>query len=77
MSNRVVRIILLSSKRRSSGREKYLAWMRRKAFMMFLVGYRYIAMRHQPQAAAADHGEEEPLVDRVIRELNMTIASFL
>ena len=62
-------------------REKYLAWTRRKAFMMFLVSYRYIAMRHhQPQAAAAaDHGEEEPLVDRVMRmrELNMTIASFL
>ena len=62
-------------------REKYLVWTRRKAFMMFLVGYRYIAMRHhQPQAAAAaDHGEEEPLVDRVMRmrELNTTIASFL
>ena len=63
-------------------REKYLAWTRRKAFMMFLVSYRYIAMRHhQPQAeaAAADHGKKEPLVDRVMRmrELDVTIASFL
>ena len=59
-------------------REKYLAWTRRKAFMMFLVGYRYIAMRHHQPQAAADHGEEEPLVDMVmrIRELNVTIASF-
>ena len=47
--------------------------------MMFLVGQKYIAMRHHQPQAAADHGEEEPLVDMVmrIRELNVTIASFL
>ena len=59
-------------------REKYLVWTRRKAFMMFLVGYRYIAMRHhQPQAAAAGLDRREPLVDMVMRGVNMTIASFL
>ena len=60
-------------------REKYLAWTRRKAFMMFLVGYRYIAMRHHQPQAAADQGKKEPLVDRVMRmrELDVTIASFL
>ena len=58
-------------------REKYLAWTRRKAFMMFLVGYRYIAMHQHQQQAAADQGKKEPLVDRVMREVNMTIASYL
>ena len=59
-------------------REKYLAWMRRKAFMMFLVGQKYIVMRrHRPVAAAAGLEEGEPLVDTVMREVNMTIASFL
>ena len=58
-------------------REKYLAWTRRKAFMMFLVGYRYIAMRHhQPQAVVGQQCRE-PLVDMVMRGVNMTIASFL
>ena len=59
-------------------REKYLAWMRRKAFMMFLVGQKYIVMRrHRPVAAAAGQQPKEPLVDTVMREVNMTIASFL
>ena len=60
-------------------RDKYLAWTRRKAFMMFLVGYRFIAMRHhQPQAAAAaDQQFREPLLDKVMIGVNMTIASFL
>ena len=59
-------------------RKKYLAWMRRKAFMMFLVGQKYIVMRrHRPVAAAAGQQPKEPLVDTVMREVNMTIASFL
>ena len=59
-------------------REKYLAWMRRKAFMMFLVGQKYIVMRrHRPVAVAAGQQPKEPLVDTVMREVNMTIASFL
>ena len=60
-------------------REKYLAWTRRKAFMMFLVGYRFIAMRHHQPQAAAVVGQRcrEPLVDMVMRGVNMTIASFL
>ena len=53
-------------------REKYLIWMRRKAVMMFLVGYRYIALGHyQPQeaaaaAAAAAQQCKEPLIDKVM-----------
>ena len=59
-------------------REKYLAWTRRKAFMMFLAGHRYITMpRHQPLAAAAGQDRREPLVDMVMRSVNMNIASFL
>ena len=58
-------------------REKYLAWTRRKAFMMFLVGYRYIAMSHHQPQAAAGQKRKEPLADKVMRVVNMTIASFL
>ena len=59
-------------------KEKYLAWTRRKAFTMFLVENKYIAMtHHQPRAAAAGQNCREPLVDEVMRNVYITIASFL
>ena len=39
-------------------RKKYLAWTRRKAFMMFLVGYSYIARQGASTSISSDHTKE-------------------
>ena len=59
-------------------REKYLAWMRRRAFMMFLAGHGYISMcRHQQPAIGGAQPLAEPSVDTAMRAVHTNIASFL